>query len=828
MLHLHKIQQNPGIAGRKARRAFGAICLGLAVVAACAVKPVPEVAGPEWQVTDRGVIVHPETGEAKSVRVEFVTPAIVRVTSVPDDTIPELESLMVVAQSDAVAVTTEEHDGVLFATSPGARAEVSLDDGSVRIFGLDGKEAVSTLGAGSFATKDVQGETFYATTLSFNPGTDEGVYGLGAHQTGEFNYNGADIALAQHNIDDAVPFLVSTRNYGILWDNNGISRLGDPRPYQPLDESLIVRGAAGEAGGLTGSYYKDNDVLLVRAESDPDYQYLPADEFLTNPPGRNAWPAEFGTTDPTKIVWEGSLEAKTAGEHRFKLYASNYFKVWVDGELVLDRWRQNWNPWYHNFSVDMAPGEQHAIRIEWIPNGGYLRLLHQDPRQDSGKDALTLSSEVSHAIDYYVVVGNDMDDAISGYRKLTGAAVLLPKWAYGFWQSRQRYTTQEELVDVVKEYRDEGIPFDNVVLDWFYWPEDAWGSHTFDPARFPDPKGMVDEVHDLNAQVMISVWPKFYPTTDNYKELDAAGHIYQRQIEMKSKDWVGPGYENSFYDPYSQEARDIYWRQINENIASKGFDAWWMDATEPDSHSNIPIEERALRMGPTSMGPGEEFFNSFVLMNSRAIYEGEQASRPNKRSFLLTRSAWGGMQRYASTVWSGDVTARWEDLKLQVPAGINMAMSGIPNWTHDIGGFAVEDRYTKQDPAHLEEWRELYSRWFQFGAFTPLFRSHGEFPFRESWNISPEGTEVYDGLVYYHKLRYTLLPYIYSAAASTYFDDGTIMRGLVMDFPEDRNVWNIGDSYMFGPDLLVAPVTEFHARSRNVYLPAGQDRKSVV
>jgi alpha-D-xyloside xylohydrolase len=361
------------------------------------------------------------------------------------------------------------------------------------------------------------------------------------------------------------------------------------------------------------------------------------------------------------------------------------------------------------------------------------------------------------------------------------------------------------------------------VLDWFYWPEDAWGSHAFDLERFPDAAGMVKAVHDLDAQIMISVWPKFYPTTDHYKELDAGGHIYPRQIEMKSRDWVGPGYANSFYDPYSQEGRNIYWRQIEETLGKLGFDAWWMDATEPDLHSNLSYAERALRMGPTALGPGAEFFNSYVLMNSRAIFEGERQARPNTRSFLLTRSAWGGIQRYASAVWSGDVTGRWEDLALQVPAGLNMSLSGVPNWTHDIGGFAVEDRYTQQDPEHLGEWRELYSRWFQFGAFTPIFRSHGEFPFRETWNIAPEGSEVYDGLVYYHKLRYRLLPYIYTLAADTYHRDGTIMRALVMDFPSDENTHDIGDQYMFGPAFHVAPVTTYGARSRDLYLPAGAE-----
>jgi alpha-D-xyloside xylohydrolase len=397
----------------------------------------------------------------------------------------------------------------------------------------------------------------------------------------------------------------------------------------------------------------------------------------------------------------------------------------------------------------------------------------------------------------------------------------MPKWAMGYWQSRERYKSQGELIDVVKEYRKRNIPLDNIVLDWSYWPVQSWGSHEFDPKFFPDPAGMVDEVHKLHAKIMISVWPKFYITTDHYKEFDKKGWMYRQAVKDSIRDWIGRGYIGSFYDPYSQGARDLFWEQIREHLYTKGFDAWWMDASEPDIESNASIAYRKLLSTPTALGPSTKYFNTYALMNAMAIYEGQRGVDPNKRVFLLTRSGFSGLQRYSTATWSGDIGTRWEDLKAQIPAGLNFAVSGIPYWTMDIGGFCVENRYAgaKEGSEDLEEWRELNTRWYQFGSFCPLFRSHGQFPYREVYNISPENHPAYKSMVYYDKLRYRLIPYIYSLAGMTHFDDYTIMRPLIMDFNVDHRVNNIGDQYMFGPSLMVAPVYVYKARSREVYFP---------
>jgi alpha-D-xyloside xylohydrolase len=321
---------------------------------------------------------------------------------------------------------------------------------------------------------------------------------------------------------------------------------------------------------------------------------------------------------------------------------------------------------------------------------------------------------------------------------------------------------------------------------------------------------------------MISVWPKFNKGTRNFDEMNKNGFLFTRNIEKQRKDWVGVGYESTFYDPFNPEAGKLFWKQIDTKLNRLGVDAWWLDATEPDMHSNLSIDERKLNMSPTALGPGVKYFNAYSLVNAKSVYEGQRQSSPDKRVFILTRSSYGGQQRYGATTWSGDIVSRWSDFQDQISTGINFSLSGIPYWSMDIGGFSVESRYTRPNEENLAEWRELNGRWFQFGAFCPVFRSHGQYPYREIYNISPEGHEVYNTMVYYTQLRYRLMPYIYSLSGKTFHDNYTIMRGLVMDFPHDQKVKDIGDQYMFGPSLLINPVYEYKARSRSVYLPDGQ------
>lgn len=767
--------------------------------------------------TADGVIVTPAMGSAKMIRLRVMGDRIIRVTASPTEEIKVPPSLMVIATPKTSGFTVSEAGGKVVLKAGKATAEVALKDGAVSFKDASGKTVLAEQGRLTFKPLTIDGRGFYAISQRFNPNTDEGFYGLGQHQNGQMDYNGQDVELAQYNRAIAIPFVLSTRNYGVLWDNNGITRFGDPKPYALASRDLKVFDANGKPGGFTAKYYVNGQLKLTRVETDVNYQYL---KDLPN------WPAELTGADkkPLKgasVVWEGSVEPKVAGVQKFKLYSSSYAKLWVDGQLKIDRWRQNWNPWFHDFTAPMKAGTRHKVRIEWTPDDGYIALLHNDPLPAAQQKSLTLTSDVAHAVDYYFVSGDNLDQVVSGYRQLTGKAQALPRWAYGFWQSRQRYETQDQIVGVLKAYRARKLPIDNVVMDWRYWKDDQWGSHRFDETRFPDPQKMLDDIHGMNGHFMISIWPKFYPWTEHFKELDAKGFMYKRNIEQGAVDWVGPGYANSFYDPYAKEARDIYWRQVRDSLKRYGVDAWWMDSDEPDMHSNLDVAERTLRMGPTALGPGAAFFNSYPLVHTRGVFEGERALDPNKRSFILSRSGFGGIQRHGVALWSGDVVARWDDFRDQISAGVNLSMSGVPNWTTDIGGFSVEDRYNNQEPAHKAEWQELNLRWFQFGAFSPLFRSHGEFPYREIYNLAEEGTEVYQSLAWYDALRYRLMPYTLTLAGETYHRDASFMRGLVMDFPSDPKVRAIDDQYLFGPAFLVAPVTRFKARSREVYLPAG-------
>ena len=570
-------------------------------------------------------------------------------------------------------------------------------------------------------------------------------------------------------------------------------------------------------GWLTASYANDKikpqEIITERAEDRINMEFLGDSKIQL--------PAAF-TPATGMVTWEGSVASNLSGLHQFHFTFGGSLKVWLDGKLVLDRWRKAWNPAPALIPFYFNKGEKIPIKIEWTPEGGesYLSLKWQEPLSKEDQNSFSFSSEAGKQVDYYFIYGKNMDEVISGYRTLTGKAPIVPKWALGFWQSRERYKTQDEILSTVNEFRKRKIPIDNIVLDWSYWKEAKWGSQEFDETRFPSPDSMIDVLHKkYHTHIMISVWPKFYEGIPAYNEFDKNGWLYKRNIADRQRDWIGKGYVSTFYDAFNAGARKGFWNLINEKLYSKGIDAWWMDASEPDIVSNVSPKERKLLMTPTALGSAAEFLNAYPLQNAKGIYEGQRLTDPNKRVFLLTRSAFAGSQRYAATVWSGDIGSTWTDMKNQIAAGVNFSMSGLPYWTMDIGGFVVPEKFEKPDSENLEEWRELNTRWYQFGAFVPLFRSHGQFPYREIFNIAPETHPAYQSFLYYDKLRYRLLPYIYSLAGAAYHDDYTIMRGLAMDFSADTAVLNIGDQYMFGPSLLINPVYEYKQRSRSLYLP---------
>ena len=782
-----------------------------------------------YEKTQDGIVVsvqQEQPTDVKKVRLQVINDKIVHVSATLENHFSKEQSLIIVPrEGERTPFSVKETDSVYTLKTSALQVSVRRRTGEVVFADANGNAILreNEGGGKTFTPITVDDTKGYTTRQVFESPDDEAFYGLGQHQADEFNYKGKNEALFQYNTKVSIPFIVSTKNYGILWDNYSLNRFGDDRDYAQLGENFKLFDADGKEGGLTAVYIpaQKDRLPVTRTESSIYYEDIKSAKNL---------PEKFPLLG-ANVTYTGEIESNESGLYRFHLYYAGYVKIYLNNELIVpERWRTAWNPNSYKFAVDLEAGKRIPLRIEWQPDGGesYLGLRALNPVAEEEQNKLAIYSEMENEINYYFVYGDNMDDVISGYRTLTGKSQIMPKWAMGFWQSRERYKTQDEILGALKEFRQRQIPVDNIVLDWSYWPQDAWGSHEFDKARFPDPKGMVDSIHAMNAQMMISVWPKFYITTEHYKEFDANGWMYQQAVKDSIRDWIGQGYISSFYDAYAEGARKLFWQQMKDHLYPLGIDAWWMDASEPNIRDCTDMEYRKALCGPTALGPSTKFFNAYALMNAQAIYEGLREVDPDRRIFQLTRSGFAGLQRYATATWSGDIATRWEDMKAQISAGLNFAMSGIPYWTMDIGGFCVERRYEKaqrefnqtgKENADLKEWRELNTRWYQFGAFTPLFRSHGQYPFREVYNIAPESHPAYQSIVYYTKLRYNMMPYIYSLAGQTYFDDYTIMRPLVMDFGKDIAVQNIGDQYMFGPSLMVCPVYEYNARSRNVYFP---------
>jgi alpha-D-xyloside xylohydrolase len=779
-----------------------------------------------YTVMNDGVVVTLKSGtalSAKKIRLQVITDDIIRVTASPCATLPTKNSLVTVYDTtQTTGWSVVEHDGALILTTATLVATVALATGEIAFADIHGTTLLrENCGGGkTFTGIEIEGLKTYSLQQVFESPDDEAFYGLGQHQSDEFNYKGKNETLYQYNTKVAVPFVLSSKNYGILWDNYSLTKFGDTRDYANLD-CFKLYGKDGVEGGLTAAYLLNADtgqVFVERRENTIDYENL---ESVKN------FPARFPFYN-SRVVWDGYLEAPETGKYHFILYYAGYTTLSLDGQtLVPERWRTAWNPNSYKFTADLKAGEKYRLKLDWRPDGGtsYIGLKALTPRPPAEQNKLSLWSEAGAMIDYCFIRADNADGVIGGYRTLTGKAPVMPKWALGYWQSRERYKTQDEILDALREYRKRRIPIDNIVQDWSYWAEDDWGSHDFDPARFPDPQGMTDSIHAMNARIMISVWPKFYHTTANFQAFDKQGWMYRRAVDDSIRDWIGKGYVGSFYDAYSEDARKLFWNQINDKLYSKGIDAWWMDASEPDILSNASIDYRKQLMTPTALGPSALYFNTYALVNAQAIYEGQRTTRPNERVFLLTRSGFAGLQRYSTATWSGDIGTRWEDLKAQIAAGLNYSMSGIPYWTMDIGGFCVEKRYERatEGSDDMDEWRELNARWFQFGAFCPLFRSHGQYPYREIYNLAPDTHPAYKSMVYYDKLRYRLMPYVYSLAGMTCFDDYTIMRAMVMDFGHDTAVRNLSDQYLFGPALMVCPVYRYGARTREVCFPVGNN-----
>lgn len=606
------------------------------------------------------------TVDGGTLRIQFWSPEIVRVTYANTPELPALNSLSVIAKPEKVRWKRQENDQAIRLTTPKLKVVIDKQTGAVSF--LDSADHVllqESAQGRRIEPHELVGAQVTACTQNFEVDPDEGIYGLGQHQRGAWNYSagsGGSVRLAQANTDVGIPVMTSSKGYMLLWDNPAVT------------------------------------TISVSA-------------------------------------------AETNASHK----------------------------------------------------------------------ALRWSSEYGKAIDYYFCFGDGtIDSALQAYRHLTGDAPLMPKWELGFWQCKERYASQEELLGVASKLRELKVPVDGIIQDWQYWPPgtNTWGSHQFDPARYPDPVAMFKELHDMHYHTLISVWAKFDLGSENSKELNAVGGMFPEITR-----YVFPPGQGQWYDPFSVAGRQTYWRQMRDQLFAKGVDGWWLDAPEPE------INNMGFRNYPTPLGPGYEVYNAYPLMHSTGIYQGQRATTDKKRVVILTRSAYAGQQRNSAITWSGDIQGTWRVLKNQVPAGLNFSLSGIPYWNTDTGGFFGNREAGNGNPSN-PQYEELFARWFQFSSFCPMFRVHGSYglnPGKEFWRFDEKTQGI---LRTYLDLRYRLMPYLYSVAWQVTSNGTTFMRPLVMDFPKDPQTIGIGGQYLFGPAIMVTPVTSANATNWQVYLPA--------
>ncbi len=726
------------------------------------------------------------------LKIEVCAADVIRVACAPKAAFFTRASLAT-APKQCVATPTQVANaaGQMTITTSALSVRVDTTSGAVTFLDPTGQTVLAEQPGGgrTLTATTVQGESTYNVRQEWQPQSDESLYGLGQHQQGHFDIKGYDLDLHQQNTEVFIPYLVSSRGYGILWDNTSYTRFGDL--------SLPVQ--------------------------------IPGVTYVPNDPNNTVTGAGAGA-----VNWQGTVTAPTTGDYEFFTYASGNVQLDINNQTMVNHWRQGWLPNVEISKVTLQAGQKVPLHLQWTSDIGVniLQLSWKTP--PTTPRTTSLWSQVGDGTDYYFVYGPDMDHVIAGYRRLTGQAAMLPRWAFGYWQSREHYTSTTDITGVLAGYRTRNAPIDNIVQDWQYWVPNGWGTHQFDPSRYPDPQGLLDAIHKTyNAHFMISVWPKFYTNTDNYKALAAGGFVFTPNVTGGDLDFVG--YPFTYYDAFNPAARALYWSQIDKRLFSLGVDAWWLDASEPEivegdanatgggpfSSIASQIATNSTHMNPTFLGSGSRMHNAFALVNSQAIYEGQRASAPDQRVFILTRNGFAGQQRYAATIWSGDITSTWSAMAKQIPAGLGFAISGMPYWTLDSGGFAVPPRFAATPPtaANQAEWYELNTRWFELATFLPIMRTHGQAPLREIWQFGGDTSPAYAAMLKFDQTRYQLLPYIYSLAGAVNQDASTMMRPLLMDFRTDPTSREISDEYMFGPAFLINPVTTYQATSRSVYLP---------
>ena len=680
---------------------------------------------------ENGAVIHTAAG---LVRVEVCSDSVIHIVAGPTANHPTKPIVPTVIRPCSGAKFTIASDA-LHESLVTARVKVEVDKqtGAVRFLTVGGDAILSEQpqsgrtvpAAEAGASGDGVGQGFL-----LSPG--EALYGLGQHQEGFFNLRDIPVQLLQANSNIAIPFLISSNGYGLLWNNPALTDFNPATETVQLDQN----GAGTFQSGPEGEY-----------------------GFLLS------------------------------GNYRNKLRLS------VDGQQILDL-NNMWLPLSVGAKMHLAANSTYKVVAE---TGGDTRLAVRAPA-----DTMAFRSQVGDAVDYYFLYGPEPKKVVAEYRDFTGAAPLLPRWAYGFWQCRERYSSQQQILDTAAEFRKRKIPVDVLVQDWQYWGKYGWNAMRFDESAYPDPAAMMSSLHSQNLHLIISVWAKFGAETAVDKEMVADDLVLKNSASTGE-----PGEtkeRENWADLFNPRAQKLFWTDINRNLFSAGLDGWWLDASEPEGD---PLKEDS-----TFLGPGKNLRNAFPLFETSAVYQGQRAATEEKRVVILSRSAYAGQQRSGSISWSGDITGDWDTFRRQVPAGLSFGMSGFPYWTTDIGGFfRPADQYTSAD------YHELLIRWFQYGAFCPIFRIHGYRSETEMWKYGPDVEKI---LTQYDNLRYRLLPYIYSMAWDT-SDQGEIpMRALPYTYPKDISVRDVGDQFMFGDSLLVNPVTERHATTREVVLPTGE------
>jgi len=718
------------------------LALGFVLAAACASSARGSDTGPADQPGRDAVYL--SVGGGRLVLRPLLDNAI-RVRFTRDDA-PEQPSLILTEHVSTPTFQVQKSDKAVLLELPKLRASVDLATGAITFSDAAGRVLARELpGTRHVEAGSVQGEPTWSVAQSFDSPAEERLFGTGQFQDGFLNVRDLPRRLTQVNTQIAIPFIVSSRGFGILWHNYGLTE------FNPADERIAL--APEDAAGASTA-------------------------------------VDVTTTEGTRRevrrerVFNGKFTIAAAGHQAFFLDVgqkmARRWHVEIDGQAVVD-FANLWLPPTTSWFTELSAGE-HTVRVAGVKDDQPVLTFR------AAHAVTEFRSPVADALDYVFVAGQG-DQVTAAYRQLTGPVPMMPRWALGYIHCRERYKSQTELLDNAAEFRARGLPMDVIVQDWQYWGRHGWNAMRFDEADYPDPAAMMRTLHEQHTRLMLSVWSKIDPKSEVGQEFVA------RDFFIPGTQWV------DFFNP---AASAFYWENFRTRLLPLGIDAWWLDATEPENDDLVGRRTQA--------GAGERMRNSYPLFVSRTVYEGLRKDAPDRRAMILTRSAFPGQQRYASATWSGDIGNSWETLRRQVTAGLDYVVTGLPWWTTDTGGFFRPGKTQYSDP----EYRERFLRWLQFSTFTPLMRVHGYQTDTEFWRYG-ETFEAESRR--WLTLRYRLMRYIYSETARVSFAGSTLMRPLVLDFPDDAQALEQSYEFMFGPALLVSPVLEAGAKSWRVYLP---------